>query len=287
TLGHFHETFRKEEFRKLLVNGILWTVNARIPKEGAPVEIGGAEDLLPPNPRALAIANAEPVDESRFEKEILVPACNDPMQIAPRGNGDVYFIERNGNLRLYEANTKQVKTLGTVAVKNKIEVGLMGFALDNGFDKSRALYLLFCPADKSNTIRLSRFILKDGMLDLASEKMLFEYEADTDNGHQGGGLYMGNDGDLLIGTGDNSNEIFILPVDQRPGHELYDAQRTAANTNSLRGKILRIHPMPDGTYTIPPGNLFEATAKTRPEIYAMGVRNGFRMVEDPIKGFVY
>ncbi|MEO6148688.1 MAG: PQQ-dependent sugar dehydrogenase, partial [Mucilaginibacter sp.] len=281
TLGHFHQTFRTEAFRKLLVNAILWTAGVKVPKDGAPVNITPAEDILPPNPRAAAIAAAQPIDEGRFEKQVLVPACNDPMQIAVRGNGDVYFIERNGNLRLYDVKSKHVKTLGTVPVYNQGEVGMLGFALDNGFDKSQALYLFFCPAEKNTNMRLSRFVLKNGMLDMTSEKMLFEYPGDTNNGHQGGGIYMSADGDLLIGTGDNTNHMLELPVDQREGFEKFDAQRSSANTNSLRGKILRIHPLADGSYTIPPGNLFEKTDRTRPEIFAMGVRNGFRVVEDP------
>jgi cytochrome c len=57
-----------------------------------------------------------------------------------------------------------------------------------------------------------------------------------------------------------------------------DARRTAQNTNDLRGKILRIHVNDDGSYTVPFGNLFPpGTAKTRPEIYAMGFRNPFRI----------
>ena len=58
----------------------------------------------------------------------------------------------------------------------------------------------------------------------------------------------------------------------------FDAQRTSANTNDLRGKILRIRVTAGGGYSIPAGNLFRpGTAKTRPEIYAMGFRNPFRM----------
>ena len=55
----------------------------------------------------------------------------------------------------------------------------------------------------------------------------------------------------------------------------------STNTNDLRGKVLRIKVNADGTYTIPHGNLFpEGTHKTRPEIYAMGFRNPFRIQVD-------
>ncbi len=44
----------------------------------------------------------------------------------------------------------------------------------------------------------------------------------------------------------------------------------SANTNDLRGKVLRIRVGQRGGYSIPAGNLFPAgMAGTRPEIYAM------------------
>ena len=71
-----------------------------------------------------------------------------------------------------------------------------------------------------------------------------------------------------------------------------DARRGSQNTNDLRGKILRIKvkdgdiaPIEanslNGAYTVPPGNLFApGTEKTRPEVYAMGFRNPFRLQVD-------
>jgi PKD repeat protein/type 1 glutamine amidotransferase len=60
-----------------------------------------------------------------------------------------------------------------------------------------------------------------------------------------------------------------------------DARRSSTNTNDLRGKLLRIKVNADGSYAIPKGNMFpEGMAKTRPEIYAMGFRNPFRVQVD-------
>ena len=80
-----------------------------------------------------------------------------------------------------------------------------------------------------------------------------------------------------------------------------DSARSALNTNDLRGKVNRIHVKDGditaadankadftarrGAYTIPAGNLFPLVAgapqaKTRPEIYAMGFRNPFRLQVD-------
>jgi cytochrome c len=71
-----------------------------------------------------------------------------------------------------------------------------------------------------------------------------------------------------------------------------DARRSAQNTNDLRGKVLRITVKDgdigageenkfDGAYTVPAGNLFPVGKdKTRPEVYAMGFRNPFRIQVD-------
>jgi cytochrome c len=79
------------------------------------------------------------------------------------------------------------------------------------------------------------------------------------------------------------------PIDERPTRNpAFDAQRSAANSNDLRGKLLRIRVRANGGYDIPPGNLFpRGTPKTRPEIYLMGLRNPFRFDINPKTGDVY
>ena len=65
-------------------------------------------------------------------------------------------------------------------------------------------------------------------------------------------------------------------------------KKGAANTQDLRGKILRIRPTRQGGYTIPRGNLFPRDgSQGRPEIFAMGCRNPWRMSVDEKTGIVY
>ena len=73
-----------------------------------------------------------------------------------------------------------------------------------------------------------------------------------------------------------------MPIDERADRNpAFDAQRSAANTNDLRGKVLRVKPRAGGGYSVPRGNLFTpGTAGTRPEIYLMGLRNPFRIELD-------
>jgi hypothetical protein len=52
TLGHFHDNFEIEAFRRAIVNGILWTARREVPPEGAPVSLKPEEMVLPPAPPA-------------------------------------------------------------------------------------------------------------------------------------------------------------------------------------------------------------------------------------------
>jgi len=98
--------------------------------------------------------------------------------------------------------------------------------------------------------------------------------------HSAGSLFMHTNGDLYISAGDNTN-----PFNRMGSRRWMSSQAFGMGLAKIRlerkrppRKILRIHPQPDGTYTIPSGNLFPpGTPLTRPEIYVMGCRNPFRM----------
>lgn len=57
TLGHFHECFARESFRRAIVNGILWTAHVEVPASGARVTVDNADLQLPPNPTPERAAN--------------------------------------------------------------------------------------------------------------------------------------------------------------------------------------------------------------------------------------
>uniref|UniRef100_UPI0018D04908 ThuA domain-containing protein n=1 Tax=Streptomyces clavuligerus TaxID=1901 RepID=UPI0018D04908 len=142
--------------------------------------------------------------------------------------------------------------------------------------------------------RLSRFVLRpDGTLDNASEKKIIDVPATRGICcHVGGDIDFDAQGNLYLSTGDDSNPFAsdgYTPIDDRPGRNpAYDARRTSGNTNDLRGKILRITVGAGGGYTVPSGNLFApGTPDTRPEIYAMGLRNPFRFSVDQKTGHLY
>ena len=51
TLGHYYRNFQIEAFRRMIVNGILWTAHIDVPKGGAPVTLSEKELALPPKPK--------------------------------------------------------------------------------------------------------------------------------------------------------------------------------------------------------------------------------------------
>ncbi|MFI1397061.1 lectin [Streptomyces sp. NPDC020681] len=240
-----------------------------------------------------------------------VEETGEPMTMAVLPDRSVLHTSRDGTLRLTDA-------VGTTKVAGKLDVyahdeeGLQGIGVDPGFASNRHVYLYYAPklatpatdapsdgtdadfAPFDGVNRLSRFVLKpDGTLDAATEKKILDVPANRGICcHVGGDIDFDKDGNLYLSTGDDSNPFAsdgYTPIDERPGRNpAYDAQRSSGNTNDLRGKILRIKVAGDGSYTVPGGNLFApGTARTRPEIYAMGFRNPFRMSVDKPTGIVY
>lgn len=240
----------------------------------------------------LAVAGAsslaEDFDPARLEREVLAGDVQDGMQLQVAAGGDVYFIERRGMLRKWSAADKTTREIGSLPVAVGGEYGLIGFALDRDFASNGWVYLHYSPKAHAGKItRLSRFTLTSETLDASSEKVLISY--DILGGHQGGGLQMDDAGNLWASIADHAVARVFPATDERDmvPDKNTNALRTSANTQDLRGKILRIHPEPDGSYTIPKGNLFDDAKQGRPEIYIMGCRNPFRFNYDDASGRLF
>ena len=128
--------------------------------------------LIPVQNRGLA---AEALEPSRFEKEVLVPAAHDAVQLEVLPGGDVIFAEFWGALKRWNAKTGDVITLGEIPAHAKGEVGLLGMAVARDFEKSGDVFVLFCPAARQETMRVSRFKVKEGRMDPASELELLSW----------------------------------------------------------------------------------------------------------------
>ena len=236
-------------------------------------------------------------EENRFTRVVLAEKLDEPIELAVLPDERVLFIERHGYVNLYKPGQTGIRRIATIPVSTKYadssqaEDGLLGLAADPNFAANGWVYMYYSPAGPVAKNVLARFTLTGDSLDLASQTVLLEIPTQRlQCCHTGGSIAFDAQGNLYLSTGDNSNPFATAyaPIDERPGRMPWDAQKSSANTNDLRGKIIRIHPEPDGTYTIPDGNLFpKGTPKTRPEIYTMGHRNPYRISVDKHTGFLY
>jgi cytochrome c len=264
-LGHTKESYTEPEFLKSLLGGL--QTAAGVVKSDCSASL-----------------------DSSFQKVTLDDSTSNPMMLDVAGDGRVFYIDRLGDVKVVKPTGGTVLA-GHLDVFTANESGGLGIALDPDFDANHYAYVYYSPAGK-DVDRLSRFTVSGDSLDLNSEQVVLEVPVQrAECCHHGGGLVFDKkSGDLWLATGDNTNPFAsdgYTPIDERSGRAAWDAQRTAGNTNSLSGKVLRIHPEADGSYTIPDGNLFApGTAQTRPEIYGMGLRNPFRIGIDPKTGKV-
>ena len=279
--------------------------------------------IAPSQQSAAAPKPAAAPPDSGFQKVTLNDRPGEPMDLAVLPDGSVLHTTRGGTIWLNDAATGVNSVAGTIDVYQHDEEGLQSIALAPGFDGKRNnwIYLYYSPpldtpvddpatpdvnegdapftgtpadfAPFKGVIRLSRFRYDDGQVVNSSEQQILDVPVDRGICcHVGGDIVFDSDGNLLLSTGDDTNPFFsdgYAPLDERPTQNpAFDAQRSAANTDDLRGKVLRIQPKAGGGYTIPPGNLFRrGAADTRPEIYAMGLRNPFRIEVDPETDALY
>lgn len=263
---------------------------------------------------------AAALDWSNYEKVTLTKDTGEPIDLAVLPDGRVLHTARNGDVRLTDPDRGTTSVVNTIPVYNNSEDGLQTVTLDPDFAANKWVYLYYAPKTMTapypsvtpsgsapNTLpagadasywdqwkgynQLTRVKWDDASnkLDLSTEQVIIKVEVQRGQCcHVAGDVDFDSDGNLYLSTGDNTpagtpGANGYAPNNDAPGHNPgLDSRRGAGNTNDLRGKILRIHVQEDGSYTVPAGNLFAAgTEKTRPEIFAMGLRNPFRMDVDP------
>jgi len=158
------------------------------------------------------------------------------------------------------------------------EEGLLGLAFHPRFEQNRHFFVYYSAEDKDLTSRVSRFtVSKDdpNRADPESEFVVMEIEQPFHN-HNGGSIEFGPDGYLYVGLGD--------------GGDMNDPLRHGQNLSTLLGSILRIDidRQENGkNYAIPKDNPFVSHQRARPEIFAFGVRNPWRLAVDSKRGDVW
>ncbi|MFD0167588.1 ThuA domain-containing protein [Streptomyces decoyicus] len=313
-MGGTAASFQEADFRTHLRGALLWTTRlARADCQSTITANYRAQRVTSPNQPGQSDQIGEPHG--------LVTAKDGRVFYIGRGGGDASAPvvtdwndpgvgKGEGTVHLWDPKTEKVTLAGSVTVFGnkgggdelvKNEEGLLGIELDPDFVSNGWIYLHYTPHSRIDRDarmaerRVSRFTLnqKTNKLDLSSEKVLLAWPVQIHSCcHAGGGMAWDSRNNLYIATGDNNSSQFSEgysgnnPAPNYKGVSFADARRTAGNTHNLNGKILRIHPEQDGTYTLPEGNLFtgketdEGGGKTRGEIYVMGVRNPSRISVD-------
>ena len=244
-------------------------------------------------------SSAKP-DANRFSRSALTKGMDEPMAMDFLPEERIIIVERKGDVKIFDESTGAISLVTHIPVNTKYtnkegrvreaEEGLMGVIADPGYEENNWIYMYYADPDEPKHV-LARWELKGLDLDSTSKIVVLEVPTQREECcHTGGGMDFDKNGNLYLTVGNNTvnPRSGASNMDERLGYENSDDQRGPSNSNDLRGKILRIHPEKDGSYSIPEGNLFpEGTEKTRPEIYTMGHRNPWRVSVDDETGFIY
>ncbi|MBF0431046.1 MAG: PQQ-dependent sugar dehydrogenase [Fibrobacteria bacterium] len=248
------------------------------------------------------------------------PTLKDPMKMdfvqdSATGKVSIYFIERFGKIKYYDADFgpgDALKVVGIMDIRNlggnSDEIGLIGMILDPDFQKNGYIYFYWTPNTGSHYVyRLSRFRinLETNTLDMGSEKVLLEvpFPKAYNWFHNGGGLSIDDKRNLWLSVGETYH-CGHSPQQYHGTDKDCNGEHTSTDTYSYAGSILRIHLEDDGSYTIPEdnfgeywskkftaegrtalSNMYKDTSRVRPELYAKGFRNPTNIVVDSKTGW--
>lgn len=234
--------------------------------------LGGAEASLEDGLRAEAsgIPRMRPVRE--FENVKL----KRPVQILARADRPdlLYVLEQPGRILVLDRNRPESSSpevfldIRPEVRKKNNEEGLLSMAFSPDVAQDRTFYLYYSASSPRRTV-LSRFTIGDEPeTTAASEEILLTVPQPFGN-HNGGTVLVGPDGMLYLSIGD--------------GGAAEDPLNHGQNLGTLLGTVIRIDPSQadgDRPYSIPDDNPFVDQEGARPEIWAYGLRNVWRMAFD-------
>ncbi len=227
---------------------------------------GATALLLSSNPSA-ALPAPEALGGLSVTAELVVDGLSGPIDIAsPKGSTDLYIAEQCGTIQVFRSGA--LRSVGSIAKKVLCggEQGLLSIAFHPNFAKNGRLFLYFNRKD-SGDIQVSQVRLDNRRFVAGSYKEILRIRHRQATNHNGGRLVFDGSGLLYIAVGDGGGG----------GNEFGHAQ----DHRSLLGKILRIDVNHARPYSIPAGNPLGGK-KGRGEIWAIGLRNPWRMSLDPM-----
>ncbi|MCA8951293.1 MAG: PQQ-dependent sugar dehydrogenase [Planctomycetes bacterium] len=186
----------------------------------------------------------------------------------PDGTDRIVVVEQRGVIRVFPNDPFVTGNTVMLDIQSQVqyggEEGLLGFAFHPDYQSNGWFYVYYTAGSPRRSV-LSRFTISGGDPDVAdpgSEVVLLEVEQPFGN-HNSGALAFGPDGKLYVACGDGG-----------AGDDPFD---NAQNLATLLGNILRLND--DGS--VPADNPFVGgTNGERPEIWAYGLRNPWRMSFD-------
>ena len=225
--------------------------------------------------------------QAQFHRAVQIARCpgSDRLFITEH-EGKIFSLKSGADSQpeLFFDLLKELKSLEQPGEPPKIWQleNLYGLAFHPQFEQNRYCYVGFALQLKNSSVRfapdgsrLSRFTVTKTdppRIDPASEEILFTWQA---GGHNGCDLHFGPDGMLYISTGDGR--------DPNPPDQI----NTGQDCSDLLSSILRVdvdRRDPGKNYAIPPDNPFVGMKDVRPEIWAYGFRNPYRMSFDRLTG---
>jgi glucose/arabinose dehydrogenase/endonuclease I len=191
------------------------------------------------------------------------------------GSDRLFLIEQAG--RVLVLLNGEVQASPFLDIRDRVraggERGLLSIAFAPDFRDSGHFYLWYTNADGDTVLSRFRAGNPQGPADPGSEQILLTVEQPFSN-HNGGRLMFGPDGMLYLGLGDGGS-----------GNDPLNAGQSG---DTLLGKIIRIDVDPAlGGYGIPKDNPFVGDAGILDEIWALGVRNPWRLSFDGLTGDLY
>lgn len=155
---------------------------------------------------------------------------------------------------------------------------IYGLTFAPDYEQSRHVYVFTNgpTPERERTNRVSRFLVEDdagSRIDLESELPIISWRS---MGHDGGDLAFGLDGMLYITSGDGTSDS--------------DVWNSGQDVTNLLATLIRIdvrEATAEQPYQVPPDNPLLHIPEARPEIFAYGFRNPWRMSIDPHMGYIW
>lgn len=240
-------------------------------------------------PRALAaaaaiglvatLAGAAVAQGPPLRLEPVLSGLLSPLFVTHAGDGSyrLFALERGGRILLLRPGESAPRLFLdlTSRVLAGGERGLLGLAFHPRYRETGRLFVHYTrQPDGASVIAEYRVTPDDPDRADPAETVLLTVPQPFGN-HNGGSVEFGPDGFLYVALGD--------------GGDANDPGNRAQDPDELLGKILRIdvdRADPPRPYAIPPDNPY-AAGGGRPEVYALGFRNPYRIAFDPVTGVLF